>query len=83
MPQSTVHVAVGSFATFPAPSWGSSYTLNHGHRGESAQQLRAVSRHRDVRPVEDALIFRQNVWRGVMMRYAPLTSALGDKHGEA
>ena len=26
---------------------------------------------------------RQNVWRRMMMRYAPFISALGDKHGEA
>jgi predicted exporter len=26
---------------------------------------------------------RQNVWRRMMMRYAPVISALGNKHGEA
>jgi hypothetical protein len=30
-----------------------------------------------------ASVLRQNVWRRMMMRYAPFTSALGDKHGEA
>jgi hypothetical protein len=30
-----------------------------------------------------ASVLRQNMWRRMMMRYAPFISPLGDKHGES
>ena len=54
------------------------FTPESGHSsGQSWRPLCAKSIH------SKASVLRKNMWRRMMMRYAPFISPLGDKHGEA